>query len=746
METQIRSEEWNVFLVKRPPVTRWGQTFVSHGRSLAGLCFYATDGTAEHTDCVVTVRQGGPLGAPVGVIKTAPGHNNIKRPLVRYPLKPGPLAGYENYYSGKLQEPPDLSNGDRYDTEQFLVAYAPDETPLMPGQTYYLDLAFSRPVMLYGDGDFYPLGHAYYDGARVDAEPNLMHGDPRFTLAMVIVTYENVGGAPSDFGPPISGDGNLLANPGGEAESMRWWKVGGHPDVQVSVNPSGGHTATPANRTGNHHFGLTVYGSVNVFQYQEIDVVPGASYTAGMWVSQQDGNDESIQLAWVDGTFPGNEQLLAEARSAHNDWRQLQGAPFAPSGSRIALVIRYRQSIELNIGSMRVDDVYLLGPRPNGSPSATPTTTPSPAGTGTPTPTATPAGTLTIIDALNNNAAFDADWIPFGASPSRVAGNQAVCGGQHQFMEIQSAAGGYYRRIDYPAGGQFTVTMEWVRGQGARGVRVDAGGGTDAAMYTHAWNSNAGGWPCQTPNALTGTVGAAGRITIFLYTNDTGQFKQLRVDFAPGAATPIPTDAPDTDGDGIADALEGWPPGAGQSHRLLPDSDGDGLRDGEEDANRNGARDAGETDTRGRDSDGDQLWDGIEARVLGADPLDAASPGTFVDADQDGLPASHDLFDLLPDSDGDRFGDGYEAAQLNLDAVYNAAVRPRLGDANGDGAVTNVDALLTQALFLSLVEPGAPAFGGSGFGWIDANRDGQITNVDALMLQSFFLGLLQRLP
>ena len=107
--------------------------------------------------------------------------------------------------------------------------------------------------------------------------------------------------------------------------------------------------------------------------------------------------------------------------------------------------------------------------------------------------------------------------------------------------------------------------------------------------------------------------------------------------------------ATDTDGDGVADGIElgvlaGIPDPDGDgplkgtaqdlfkpdtdptvnSNALLWDSDGDGLSDGEEDANRNGAVDPGETHFLKNDSDGDGVPDGDEA-VFGSDPLQATS-------------------------------------------------------------------------------------------------------------------------
>ena len=59
---------------------------------------------------------------------------------------------------------------------------------------------------------------------------------------------------------------------------------------------------------------------------------------------------------------------------------------------------------------------------------------------------------------------------------------------------------------------------------------------------------------------------------------------------------------------------------------LLPgvDLDGDGIDDNNEDPNRNGLVDPGETDPDHPDSDGDGTHDGAEIRT-GTDPLDGSS-------------------------------------------------------------------------------------------------------------------------
>lgn len=221
------------------------------------------------------------------------------------------------------------------------------------------------------------------------------------------------------------------------------------------------------------------------------------------------------------------------------------------------------------------------------------------------------------------------------------------------------------------------------------------------------------------------------------------------IDLAPQAPLPTPRCAcavggvpGDADNDGVPDAAEFNPdqgsPSSG-TNRFLWDSDGDGLSDGYEDANGNGALDAGELNPRKRDTDGDGVWDGTEVLLLASDPR---SPGSFSDADADGLPASLDPNDANPDTDGDGFADGMEAVSCGLAAVQNAGAKPPLGDANCDAFVSNLDALIVQTIQLGAVPHGLLA----GESNSDVNRDGFASNLDSLMIHSRFLLMVPFLP
>lgn len=169
---------------------------------------------------------------------------------------------------------------------------------------------------------------------------------------------------------------------------------------------------------------------------------------------------------------------------------------------------------------------------------------------------------------------------------------------------------------------------------------------------------------------------------------------------------PDPT-KPDTDNDGINDGDEIWTENGYITSPLLFDTDDDGLNDGlelgnsskgdmdpssttnpkssdtdkdgliesEEDKNRNGRVDVGETDPNVPDTDGDGLSDGDEVD-LGTDPLNPDTDGDgindtedvfpndsneWLDTDEDGYGDNCDVFTNDPnewlDTDEDGYGD-----------------------------------------------------------------------------------------
>lgn len=350
VENHIRSEEWEIFIPKHPPVRQWGQTFVSHGKSLAGLSFWASNGRVEPSDCRIRILKDGPKGEQVGPTKTVVSCDSPDRPIIRYPDYPGPLPDHEAFY--KL--PSDL----------FQVAYGPDEVKLVPGQTYYVDITASEPLMMYADGEYYDHGHTYYDGKKIidktEANKSETFHSRRWTIAMNIVTYEHPGGVPNDYSKPrpgVGADGNLLVNGDAEMGDYSYWQIGSDPVIDPSTE-----IPEPANHGGQHRFGISVgWNTADMYQYQEVPgIEPGKTYEAGMWATHGDGTDEVAQLLWCDGKFGGEEHLLAQTPpEAVKTWTLYKGKPFKPTQSTVTIVIRYKHPKATNIASIHVDDVYL---------------------------------------------------------------------------------------------------------------------------------------------------------------------------------------------------------------------------------------------------------------------------------------------------------------------------------------------------------------------------------------------------
>ncbi len=159
---------------------------------------------------------------------------------------------------------------------------------------------------------------------------------------------------------------------------------------------------------------------------------------------------------------------------------------------------------------------------------------------------------------------------------------------------------------------------------------------------------------------------------------------------------------------------------------LNADTDGGGVKDGSEDANRNGVVDAGETDPTaghgaddlaGLDSDGDGLSDIFET-AIGTNPMDADSdddgvldgqePNPADDTDGDGL-----INALDPDSDNDGLYDGTELGKDCSNPATDASKHHCIPD--GDGGATKTSPL----------DPDTD-HGGVNDGSEDANRNGVI--------------------
>lgn len=157
-----------------------------------------------------------------------------------------------------------------------------------------------------------------------------------------------------------------------------------------------------------------------------------------------------------------------------------------------------------------------------------------------------------------------------------------------------------------------------------------------------------------------------------------------------------------------------------ETELVLADGDGDGLPDHEEILIYNTLPD-------NPDSDGDTFSDGLEV-ALGSNPNDindtpAGAPTPGADSDDDGYSDEYEL------TVGTNPNDGNDS--------------PTLGDADGNGNVDNVDALVVTAVVV-----GATGFqpGQFNFNAMDVNQDGTINNLDAIQLVNFFLGNIDTLP
>lgn len=141
----------------------------------------------------------------------------------------------------------------------------------------------------------------------------------------------------------------------------------------------------------------------------------------------------------------------------------------------------------------------------------------------------------------------------------------------------------------------------------------------------------------------------------------------------------------DLDGDGLSNAAE-FRLGTNPRDR---DSDDDGLSDAEEDRNRDGVVDPGETDPTVADTDGDGLSDGLElgrTEGLAATATVAGTDAGFV-GDADGASRTDPL---STDTDGDGIADGVEDQNQN-GRVDGAESDPLDQDSDDDGVPDGVE-------------------------------------------------------
>jgi hypothetical protein len=179
-----------------------------------------------------------------------------------------------------------------------------------------------------------------------------------------------------EFPTPTPNVGNLLLNPGAETGDFSYWTIGGQ---KLPVIDPVSDIPSPPNHSGNHRFGLSAgWETADSYQYQTVNVVPGASYQASMWIVRENGTDESLEMTWFDGDWQqGTERRIYMSEGAQVvSWTLLSGVSVIPTRDRVTIVLRYRHDFATDIASIHVDDLVLYGPVPGErTPSPTPTIT-----------------------------------------------------------------------------------------------------------------------------------------------------------------------------------------------------------------------------------------------------------------------------------------------------------------------------------------------------------------------------------
>jgi hypothetical protein len=167
--------------------TRWGQTFVAKGTSLLAADLFAASADSNF-DLTWKIRQGGPNGAQIGPTKTTQGA----------------------YFASS--------------TDLVGVSYNPDDVPLVPGQTYCIEVTDTMNFTPYIQESWnsYSDGTAYRNGAAtsLDLVMTIMEyaspqqpkdadtdddGKVTFTDYCTLANGES----PADIFPPPFGDGSV---------------------------------------------------------------------------------------------------------------------------------------------------------------------------------------------------------------------------------------------------------------------------------------------------------------------------------------------------------------------------------------------------------------------------------------------------------------------------------------------------------------------------------------------------------
>jgi hypothetical protein len=344
---------------------------------------------------------------------------------------------------------------------------------------------------------------------------------------------------------------NLMVNPGAETGDFTGWNTGGYPSGQPMINPPT-DVPSPPNHSGDYRFGLSVTSeTANCYQYQTIVVDPGSMYTAGLSACHMNGTDEHVQMSWIDGAWPGTENVLYDIGpgSPGTTWVDYAGATFSPSDVAATIVLRYLHDAATGTASIHVDDIWAEYFPPTPTPTATPTSTPTP-GAYLLNPSFEEAGGS--LNGWTNNTSWGIDGLfpnPGGAVDGSHWASYSYGGGgtvMHEiYQNVAVSPGGTYRLSGYyNLGG----TNGWAKGSlmWYDGTYTGSGGGTEIDSLTWSYGMGIIPW-----TQLSGDINPTGSTIGFIVRADIsgwggGVNVDLcnLVDISGPTNTPEPTDTP----------------------------------------------------------------------------------------------------------------------------------------------------------------------------------------------------------
>lgn len=229
------------------------------------------------------------------------------------------------------------------------------------------------------------------------------------------------------------------------------------------------------------------------------------------------------------------------------------------------------------------------------------------------------------------------------------------------WINIRPTAGGVTVHDTYLSGYAWAENIGWISLGSAGGGPYVNTTATDWGVHYdgfgnlsgYAWSETAG-WINFNPSNSQVTIDlGTGYFDGYAWSENIGWIHFKNADPAYNVVAILP----DTDGDGLSDALEGTT----CTDPNDADTDNDGILDGWEDVNHNGVVDAGETDPCNIDTDNDGIQDGTEPGYT----LENIGPDTDTLIFQPDLDPETTTDPLNPDTDGDGWDDGEEDINYN---------------------------------------------------------------------------------